>query len=227
MERPYFSAEDIEKMCLDELRKVGLYPSSPSPVRIDRFIEKKFKIDPRYEDLPNGILGYTKFGYNGVEEIAVSKELEEENTKASARRIKTTLAHESGHGLLHTYLFVLGQPPKSLFGDSLDESGSKILCRNDAIEGSKTGKAAGYDGKWWEHQANLVMGALLVPRKLAMTAMEPFLIKAGLLEVKTLDQTRREEAIISLAEIFDVNPIVIKIRINQMFPVSKTNQLTL
>ena len=227
MEKPYYSAGDIEIMCPDELRKVGLYPSSPSPVRIDRFIEKRFKIDPRYEDLPDGILGYTKFGYNGVEEIAVSRELEEENTKASARRIKTTLAHESGHGLLHTHLFVLGQQPKSLFGDSLDESGSKILCRNDAIEGSKTGKTAGYDGKWWEHQANLVMGALLVPRNLAMTAMEPFLIKAGLLEVKTLDQTRREEAIKSLAEIFEVNPIVIRIRINQLFPASKTNQLTL
>jgi hypothetical protein len=226
-ERPYYSSEEIEKMCLDELRKVGLYPSSPSPIRIDRFIEKRFKINPSYEDLPIGILGYTKFGQKGVEEIAVSRELEEENTKNSERRIKTTLAHESGHGLLHTHLFVLGQQPRSLFGDSLDESGLKILCRNDAIEGSRAGKSSRYDGRWWEHQANLVMGSLLLPRSLVMAAMEPFLVKVGLLEVKNLDQTRREEAIISLAEVFDVNPVVVRIRIDQIFPASNANQLTL
>jgi hypothetical protein len=226
MERPYYSADDIEKMCLDELRKVGLYPSSPSPVRIDRFIEKRFKIDPRYEALPAGILGYTKFGSRGVEEIAVSKELEEDNTKTSARRVKTTLAHEAGHGLLHMHLFALGQQTKSMFGDSLDESGSKILCRNDAIEGAQTGKRTGYDGKWWEYQANLAMGALLVPRALAMKAMEPFLVEEGLMRMKTLDQTRREEAITSLAEIFEVNPVVVRIRIDQIFSGAKTNQLT-
>ncbi len=226
-ERPYYTSEDIEKICVDELHQTGLFPSNPSPIRIDRFIEKRFKINHVYEDLADGILGYTKFGMNGVEEIGVSKALEDEGTEVSARRVKTTLAHESGHGLLHAHLFVFGQQPRSLFGDSLDASGLKILCRNNAIEGLQENKSGRYDGRWWEHQANLVIGPLLLPRSLTITALEPFLVETGMLKTKILDEMRREGAISSLAEIFDVNSIVARIRIDQLFPVAKTNQLTL
>lgn len=224
-ERPYYSYEDIEKICVDELRKVGLYPTIPSPVRIDRFIEKRFKISPSYEDLGDQVLGYTKFGKNGVEAIAVSRSLEEENTKVAERRLRTTLAHEIGHGLLHAHLFVLGQQSKSLFGNALDETGLKILCRNEGIEGLQGKKKASYDGQWWEHQANLVIGPLLLPRSLVLVALEPFLAETGMMKMKTLDEIRRDEVISFLSEKFDVNPIVARIRVEQIFP--KSNQLTL
>ena len=106
LERPFYSDSDIEKMCVAELSAVGLLPQTPGPVRIDRFIEKRFVV-PTYQDLGEGILGLTRFTSRGVAEIVVSKELDDEGSEIAERRIRTTLAHEGGHGLLHTHLFVL------------------------------------------------------------------------------------------------------------------------
>jgi hypothetical protein len=69
---------------------------------------------------------------------------------ASGRR----LAHEAGHGLLHAYLFVLGETPLNLF-DRDSQVDHKILCRD--VQGEERNSRA-YDGRWWEFQANRAMG---------------------------------------------------------------------
>ena len=63
----------MDATCSDELQKLGIYPAEPSPIRIDRFIERRFNLQPTYEDLPNGLLGFTLFGAKGVEEIVVTR----------------------------------------------------------------------------------------------------------------------------------------------------------
>ena len=73
---PYFTSSQIDNMCCDELRGLGLLPSSPEPIRIDRFIEKRFNVPPQYEDLPNGVLGFTRFGKNGVKAVVISAALD-------------------------------------------------------------------------------------------------------------------------------------------------------
>jgi len=227
IERPYYTVEDVEHLCTDELQKVSLMPSDPSPIRIERFIEKKFKIHPTYEDLPEGILGLVEFGPKGVKGMAISRSLTEEGSRSSERRISTTLAHEGGHGLLHAHLFVLGQKPTSLFRDDKNSNEPKILCRKDAIQGLQGYKKTGYGGRWWEYQANLAIGPLLLPRSLVIRALEPFLEKSGLLEVKELDPACREEAVKGLARVFEVNPIVAKIRLEGLYPLARDGQLTL
>jgi len=226
-ERPYYSVEEVEKICTDELLKVGLLPKSPGPIRIDRFIEKKFKVNHRYEDLPEGVLGCTKFGSKGVEEIVVLRSLAEERNKLSERRINTTLAHEAGHGLLHAHLFAFGEQPRSLFGDSLDPIETKILCRKDTIEGIQNRKRIDYGGRWWEYQANLAIGGLLLPRQLVMIILEQFLVEKGRLGSKVLDSVRKEEAMRKLVGVFDVNPSMARIRIETIFPPDQDFQLTL
>ena len=168
VERPYYPDADVEAICIDELSKFGLLPTEPEAIRIDRFIEKNF-VTPSYEDLGEGILGLTRFSKNGVSEIVVSSRLDAEGSKVSERRIRTTLAHEGGHGLLHTHLFVLGSEKKSLFGDFTDPNKPKVMCRD-----------AHYKGQWWEVQANMAMGSLLMPKKLVEMAMEPYLTELGL-----------------------------------------------
>jgi hypothetical protein len=86
---------------MDELIAAEILPNNPEPIRIDRFIEKKFGISAEYEDLGDGILGMTQFGSKGVARIIVARSLDEEGTEVAARQIRTTLAHEAGHGLLH------------------------------------------------------------------------------------------------------------------------------
>ena len=160
-ERPYFEQDEIEALCQEELRKVSLLPSGPGPIRIERFIEKRFGVTPLYEELPPGVLGFTRFTTKGVEAIVISRSLADEENKASARRINSTLAHEAGHGLLHTYLFAVGSQPERLFGDEYDSKVPKILCRDETANNAQKPR---YDGRWWEFQANQTIGALLLPK---------------------------------------------------------------
>lgn len=162
-ERPYFEPAEIEEICREALCSVALYPAEPSPVRIDRFVEKRFGVHPIYEDLPSGLLGYTEFGANGIQRIVIGRALDDEGTRTAERRVSTTLAHEGGHGLLHAHLFALGVDVASLFGEGMDVRGSKIMCRSEVLPADGGSRPRKYDGRWWEFQANQAIGGLLLP----------------------------------------------------------------
>lgn len=220
-ERPHFKAGEIERMCVEELRAVQLLPAEPSPVRIDRFIERRFKVSPRYEDLPDGVLGFTKFGSKGVTDVVIAAHLDNDASPVTRRRLRSTMAHEAGHGLLHTYLFALGAKPASLFGEA--DTKPHILCRD--VQGEHS--SPGYDGRWWEYQANRAIGGLLLPRTLVEKALEPYLVSTGGLGGKELPADQKAKAANVLADIFDVNPAVVRIRLADLFPASETGQLSL
>lgn len=219
--RPHYKLAEIDRTCGDALKAAGLMPDAPEAVRIDRFVEKHFKVSPRYERLPDGVLGYTSFGPDGVTAIVITTALDEEGGSVSERRIRTTLAHEAGHGLLHTYLFALGEKPPKLFEDGNDRP--EILCRD--VHGSP--HESRYDGRWWEFQANRAIGGLLMPRALAMQAVAPFSEERGGLGLPALTECQRERAVRELAEIFDVNPVVVRIRLDDLFVPAESGQLTL
>ncbi len=221
-ERPHFQLREIEEVCTSELRKLDFYPSAPEAIRIDRFIERRFKVTPRYEALPDGVLGFTKFGRGGVVEIVISRTLDEGGTKAAERRLRSTLAHEAGHGLLHAYLFALGEKPKSLFDDH--DHTPRILCR-EVIEGGDTRTKSKVH--WSEFQANRAIGDLLLPRQLVEKALEEFCSEAGTLGGRMLSAERRERAIQALSSIFDVNRIVASIRVEEIYPQKNEAQLSL
>ncbi len=220
-ERPFYELKEIEEICNSELTKSGFLPSNPEPIRIDRFIETRFGISPRYEELPEGLLGYTKFGRSGAEEMVITNALDEEGTIPANRRVRSTLAHEAGHALLHAHLFVLAGSSGKLFDNTHDDT-PRVLCRD--INGQSI-ERKGYDGKWWEYQANRAMGALLMPRSLVQTALHPFLESKGIFEKPNLVQ--REEAIKALADIFDVNPAVVRIRLEDIYPLTESRQPSL
>jgi hypothetical protein len=217
-EQPYFTQEDIETLCLEELARVNLLPSNPAPIRIDRFIEKRFGKPHSYANLESGVLGLTRFGANGVQEIVISKALEEDKSRPAERRLRTTLAHEAGHGLLHAHLFVLDST-RPLFGDWTDAKRPRVLCREPSH--------LGYGGEWWEFQANMVMGVMLMPRLLVTEAVQNFLEPTGSLGLAKLAKRRRQEAARELAEVFDVNPVAVGFRLAGLFPDAVGGQLAL
>lgn len=222
LERPYYKDEEIEQICTDALREVGLLPSSPQAVRIDRFIEKRFGVVPSYEELPDGVLGLTRFGKSGVQQVVVAKTLDEDPSSVAERRVRTTLAHEGGHCLLHAHLFALATPSQNLFGDFSEPDKPKVLCRDDGA-GAKT---SGYSGQWWEFQANRAMGALLLPSLLVQPALTDYMLTspAGF---QHFDHGRSEEAARALADTFQVNPVVARLRLKQLFPGDSRQQLLL
>lgn len=214
----YFTSSEIERMCENELRSAGLLPDNPEAIRIDRFVEKRFCLTIQYDNLPQGLLGFTRFGSKGVENIVVTQALDEEGTVSAGRRVRSTLAHEAGHGLLHASLFALEKKSKKIFGESHDET-PRVLCRDS--NAALTGGGKVYSGEWWEHQANLVMRELLLPRVLIEKAVRPYLSSPGLLGPAVFDESKRGEAANALADIFDVNPIMVQYRLSELFPLTQ------
>jgi hypothetical protein len=223
-ERPYYEAGDVERICTRELRDAGLYPEKPAAIRIDRFIEKRFKVTPTYEEMAESVLGWTKFGSMGVEAIVVARSLGEATNVVRERRHSSTLAHEAGHGLLHSHLFRPGADNGSLFPKGSDVEPSRILCRDGHTASASPRR--GYDGRWWEVQANMAMAALLLPRLLVEESLTPLLTK-GSLGRGTLEAHHREDAVYLLSATFAVNPIMARIRLAEIFPDTDGTQLTL
>ena len=219
--RPYFPPKEIHSICLEALESVGLLPERPAPVRIERFIEKKFGTVPDYKELPEGVLGFSRFRNGRVVAVVVSRSLDDERTPVASRRVRTTLAHEAGHGLLHACLFDAENTNLRLFEDQIEDNRPKILCRNVGPDSSGR-----YRGEWAEYQANQAIGGLLLPQPLVELAVEPFL-ETTMLGVRVLDSSRLESAAQSLSRVFDVNPVVAKIRLGEIFPSVTTGQVAL
>ena len=113
---------------------------------MDRFVEKRFGVVPRYDDLPSGILGFTRFGSGGAEEVVLSRSLSEDGSRVAERRLNSTLAHEAGHMLLHGHLFVLERRRAPLFPEELDATNQRILCRTDAVGARRSRVCSGTTG---------------------------------------------------------------------------------
>ncbi len=230
VEQHYYEDAASEDMAMAELSGVGLLPETPEPVRVDRFIEKRFGIVPEYKDLPAGVMGYTKFGPSEIEEVIISRALSEEGRRSAERLINSTLAHEAGHMIMHKGLFTLqvreGEHP--LLASEIDLEKGELKCRSDIVKAE--GEAENiprHDGRWWEYQANQMIGTLLMPRPLVYEAIDPLLASQGLLGIKVLEDSRREDAARLLAETFDVNPAAARVRVAKLFPEMPEGQLTL
>jgi hypothetical protein len=224
-DQTYYRAQEIEDLCSAQLRETGLYPAQPEPIRVERFIEKRFKVTPSYEDLPNGVLGWTRFGPSGMDAIVIARSLADSGGTVAERRVSSTLAHEAGHGLLHSDLFARGMDNRSLFSDDDDIDPDRILCRDDQRGSGE--RPHPYSGRWWEYQANLAMAALLLPRSLVATCLSPILSVGGTFGRQTLAADRREDAVRLLSDFFSVSRIMARIRLDGAYPAAESAQLTL
>ena len=199
---------EIDEICLEALKRQSLLPSKPAPIRIERFVEKEFKTALRYEDLGPDNLGCTIFNSSGaVEAILVSRSLEEKNTIPARRRVRSTVAHEAGHGLLHGSLFI--------DSPDLGENQRRILCRSEDILGETQ---RSYRGRWWEFQANQAIGSLLLPRPVMNALLDQSGIKLPSTGTRILNPAQRESLAKKAAVFFDVDPIVVRIRLDSLFP---------
>ena len=212
-------------MCEEALRSAHMLPQVPEPVRIERFIEKHFGCQVVYEEVAEGVLGCTAFTATGrVALVAISPRLED-GSDVGRRRSRATAAHEAGHCLMHAILF-MGQQTGSLFDSQVEENWDlkerRVLCRQQDIDAATRTK---YDGRWWEYQANRAIGGFLLPKKLVAAAVAPHLHKVGNMGAEVLSAESRHHAEAQVVKLFDVNPIVAKIRLSEMYTESDQNHL--
>ena len=213
--RRIFLAEDlIEHTCRQALDSVGLLPSQPEPIRIDRFIFLRFGIEEEFESLPERVIGCAKFTLQGLRRIIVSRELAEADDPISRVRVRSTLAHEAGHGLLHEELFIEkinleSNTPLMNLDDGIFDSVSKdsFLCR------AEFGVQDVPKFEWWEYQANLAMAALLLPKHLVIEAARALLPEVisgpGAFEERVAEAERQ------MSETFHVSRKMIEIRMGK------------
>ena len=219
--RPYFRDGEIQRICLEALRSVNFLPTYPQPVRIDRFIEKKYCVVPDYEDLPSGLVGLSQFLDGCVVRIVVARSLDRDGSVPAERRIRATLAHEAGHVLLHAALFDLDSQTAPLLGDWSDPARPTVLCREvDPVPLSS------HRGGWAEYQANQAIAGLQLPRPLVDEVLHQFTTTTAM-GLKKVDRAKTEIAVRALSETFDVNPVVARIHLENLFPSSADEQLAL
>lgn len=204
----------VEACCADALREVGLMPAAPGPVRIDRFAEKFFKLKLRFVALAEAQMGAVQFTEAGtVAGIFICKDLAQDETTVGKRKFRSTVAHECGHGLLHGELFAekmaADKLQPALTSDAFQSVGETgFLCRGEADLDS-TPKY-----EWWEYQANMAMSALLLPWHLVTEAAKPFAAEFAEAQPDIRDAVT-ERAADDLAEVFDVNPVMIRFRLKR------------
>ena len=154
--RLVYEPKEIDDICIEALRAAKLLPTDPEPIKIDLFLEKYFQVVVDYNDIGPGIMGSTVFNSKGaVTGFTVAPWIEEDGTETADRRVRSTLAHEGGHGLLHPKLFIAEQTG-DLFGrqNPGPERPRNFMCRSSDIGAVKELQPK-YDGQWWEWQATL------------------------------------------------------------------------
>lgn len=206
----YYDRGEIEERCESALAESGCLPDSPEPIEIESFIERALGAQIAYEDMEDDVLGFAIFdGSGGTCVVGAAKALFDDGN-SGARRVRSTLAHEAGHGILHGKLFVSAEASHSFLEGNYDHRQRRIMCRDSDFR-------AGYDGRWWEWQANQAIGGFLIPCGLLERSVRPFLTTVGRLGVLTLPEKNRDAAKRAVARTFDVNPVVAEIRLAGAF----------
>jgi hypothetical protein len=157
--RIYYDEPEIDAIAEDELRKAGY--GGIGQVDIDAFVERHLGIVPEFVPLEDRVQGATDFFPDGKVRMKISASLSEEAAARSGAEhlLRTTIAHEAAHVLLHRPLFL--QQSEAMFGG---HTSRQELCRDVRDVGH-------YSGEWWEWQANRGMGALVLPKAAFVTAV--------------------------------------------------------
>jgi len=169
LRQEFIPEKRIQRFAVEELTRCSLLPGSPGPVDIEKFCDRKWGFPEDYQALDADVMGRASFTYKGFDRIEINATLVEDSTPTGVRRVRSTLAHEIGHAVLHEGLFVekllFDRNQGLLFGDLERSDRSAIVCRNsDIYMPAKS--------KWWEIQANKFMAALLLPRPLFLQVAE-------------------------------------------------------
>ncbi len=196
----------IDRRAIEELQSVGLMPDKPEPVLIDRFCDVKWGMPEDYQYLQTGILGYAGFTYSGFDRIVINAELEDDLSQTARRRVRSTIAHEIGHAILHEKMFVekmlFDKNQGLLFGEMERKpimDVRRIVCREGDVFGS-IGKSP-----WYEVQANKFMAAILMPKTLFYQVVEPFLLSYDDCSMSPTMRMRYYGKIDEVSETFNVS----------------------
>lgn len=214
--RLWFEPAEIEAMAQEELSAANMLSGAMS-IDIEAFVEFHLGIEVEYANLNDGIMGSAQFRSGQKARIQISSNLVANEKSTTFRRLRSTLAHECGHVLLHGPVFERSFAPSSQTDLFTSQSVSlispePILCREPP---SSSPVRAG--GPWWEVQANMMMVALLLPHN-RFFELAGEIARTEVIELSNpnLSQAQQKRLVANLSDAFNVSREMVGYRLESV-----------
>lgn len=213
-ERSVFKPEEIDKtaqsLITGFLRQQ--YGKSVFPVKTDDLtvlIEQHVESLDQYADLSAfgpTVEGVTEFRPKKKPIVSIAQALSEDERRAN--RLRTTLAHEFGHVILHGYLFVLTGLAAQQALNNTPTQGNKVICKRETIDRPKM-------VDWMEWQANYFSSALLMPVRYLKQTVEQFQQSTGLQWILA-DSLQATQLVQAVQQQFAVSSDAARVRLSSL-----------
>ena len=219
-------------MMLDELRRANLLPD-PSrkdlSVDVEAFVETHLRLPLDLgAELEADVLGVTEFVPGQSPKISINRDLtgsaldSEDATPGLVGRWRATVAHEACHVLLHDVLFEVDERQSCLFPSPQrgDEPDHLMRCLKRDVSFNRRAS------DWREVQANMGMGALLMPEPVFSAAFDQEIARIKATERPIAEGSSKHEWLVSrLAWRFTVSKQAARIRLATLKGVRSVDQL--
>lgn len=149
LSRLWIEDDEFEAIATTILDRFDLHPATCAPVNIELLAERLLDRPYEFDRLPDGCLGVTLFGPERPTCVILDERLDSLEDVTTNHRCRSTLAHECAHAILHTILY--------------RELWRSHRAGHPALAQMMQAGIPNQPGQWWEHQANRLMGALLMP----------------------------------------------------------------
>ena len=209
--RPYYSCDELDQIMerkvvafLTEHYKRVHYPLSTEDLTI--LLEQYVDDLDLYHDFPRDQAyceGETLFVPGKRPLVRISRHLSEGGRRENRQR--TTLAHETGHVLLH----------KSLY-DRLVISSNQFTRKSELLCASASDPAYSPSCDWMEYQAGYACSAILIPASAAHLTNRAFQEKHGLHGALPLGSTPAEDLTSLVAEHYQTSVECARVRLVNM-----------
>jgi Zn-dependent peptidase ImmA (M78 family) len=203
--RPHWQLSELEHKCEEAItaflrQRYGFYRIPVPTEALTMLIERdaaELDLEKNLSDATYEVFGYTEFERGRKPLVRIARELWEQRHRNN--RLRTTLAHEYGHVMLHTWLY-----------DQYGTTSGPQLCYWHSM--LPTNRVV----DWMEWQAGYASGALLMPESFMRRAVEAYF--QGRKEHSPVAKTSREAAELSdrISFAFDVSVEAATVRLSQL-----------
>ena len=220
-DRPFFTLNRLEEIAAQALDKAGCTDSDPGEIPIEDVLEECLGLGIDYSPLSEDVMGCAHFEPEGLVKVEIHESLSLcGHDPTLDRRRRSTIAHELGHGLVHTPLYRQRfefERQQADF-DPAQPQHARHACRTTDIREVGHQQNNGNSFCWLEWQANFLMGALLVPRRAIQRHLEHWTGPQDGVRTLRLPFPLRDEAAVSTSAVFHVSRQLAAIRIEGLYP---------
>ena len=206
--RPHWECDELERRCEEIMRpfleaRYGQAPARVPTEALTVLIERAAGELDLHAELAAGdgggeIHGVTWFFPGARPKVQINRELRREFRRAN--RYRTTLAHEYGHVLLHTWLY---------------DRFRRELSRREPLRCCSRTVQAGIDrvADWMEWQAGYICGALLMPQARVELLAAAFGRERGVSAPPAPESVDGRALIRRVTDLFDVSRAAARVRL--------------